>query len=206
MDQVAGAEYQTEERSIQNKLENIRKDNKNHIVVEGINNLSIDAVTDDKIQAEDIRNSNSGISSAKFKSNSIMSVKVVEDQSCVSSGYDLHTDMTNITPSNKALNKTSAKNSKRNKRNRQVKNKFSAMFIAITSVSLFCYMPVGVIILLEGVSPDFWDNLSSTEFIVVAWLYHTHIINSIINPIIYAFLDTEFYTGLKALFADCCKL
>ncbi|CAC5408941.1 unnamed protein product [Mytilus coruscus] len=206
-------EYQREDSNIQNtstEMENIRKDNKTQIVVVGIDNQSIHAVTDNTIQAEDSKNSNSDIVNAQFKSNSILIVKVVEEQSSgVSSGNELRTDMTNITPSNTSLKKTSAKMSKhnfRNKRNRQVKNKFSMMFIVITSVSLLCYIPVGVIVLLEGVFPYFWDNLSSTEFIVVAWLYHTHIINSIVNPLIYAFLDTEFYTRLKALFANCCKL
>lgn len=85
-------------------------------------------------------------------------------------------------------------------RNRKLRNKFSIMFIIITTVSLICYMPVGVIVVMEGVHPTFWDELSKDEFIIVTWLYHTYIINSIANPIIYAFLDREFKTALKSIF------
>ncbi|CAC5408940.1 unnamed protein product [Mytilus coruscus] len=205
-------EYQTKDSNNQDtctEIENITQDNKTQIFVVELDNHSIDAATDNSTQAnKDGKTRNSDTVNAQLKSNSILSVKVVEDQSSgVSSGYESHTDMTNITPNDTSLKETSTKKSKHNhqsKRNRQIKNKFSMMFIVITSVSLFCYIPVGVIVLLEGVFPDFWDNLSSTEFIVVAWLYHTYIINSIVNPIVYAFLDTEFYTGLKALFANCC--
>ncbi|VDI49021.1 Hypothetical predicted protein [Mytilus galloprovincialis] len=159
----------------------------------------------------DIRERNSDKINAELKTNSQtlpnsnLCLKVADEQSPnISSGSESHTDITNITPNETPMKKLS-NNDHRNKRNRQFKNKFSMMFIVITSVSLFCYIPVGVIVLLEGVFPDFWDKLSSTEFIVVAWLYHTYIINSISNPIVYAFLDTEFYTGLKAHFARFCK-
>ncbi|CAG2247743.1 unnamed protein product [Mytilus edulis] len=174
-----------------------------HIFIQDIDYQSIDIASANGITpGKDIRESSSDKTNAELKTNSNLCLKVAEDQpSDISSGSESRTAITNVTPNETPMKKLS-NNDHRNKRNRQFKNKFSMMFIVITSVSLFCYIPVGVIVLLEGVFPDFWDNLSSTEFIVVAWLYHTYIINSISNPIVYAFLDTEFYTGLKAHLQD----
>lgn len=95
------------------------------------------------------------------------------------------------------------KKTNRSKKRRRFKNKFTLMFILITAVSIVCYMPVGMVVLLEGIFPDFWERLSETVAATVLWLYHTYIINSIVNPIIYAFMDAEFSTALKALFEKC---
>ncbi|XP_052089663.1 5-hydroxytryptamine receptor 1A-like [Mytilus californianus] len=96
-------------------------------------------------------------------------------------------------------------NDKRNKRNKRFKTKFSLMFVVVTSVSIVCYLPVGAIVMLEGFIPEFWDSLTQMELIVVVWFYRSYIINSIANPIIYAFLDVEFYNGLQRLYQRCFK-
>ncbi|CAG2257287.1 unnamed protein product [Mytilus edulis] len=85
------------------------------------------------------------------------------------------------------------------KRKRRFKNKFTLMFIIITAVAVVCYIPVGMVVLLEGIFPDFWERLSETEAVIVLLLYHTYIINSILNPILYTFMDAEFSKALKQL-------
>ncbi|CAG2200124.1 unnamed protein product [Mytilus edulis] len=87
-----------------------------------------------------------------------------------------------------------------NQRTKRVKQNFSLMFIAITLVAIICYCPIGAVVLLEGIFPDFWENFTSTESHVILWFYRTFIINSIINPFLYACLDTEFYNACKRLF------
>ncbi|VDI55471.1 Hypothetical predicted protein [Mytilus galloprovincialis] len=89
------------------------------------------------------------------------------------------------------------------KRKRRFKNKFTLMFIIITAVAVVCYIPVGMVVLLEGIFPDFWERLSETEVVIVLLLYHTYIINSILNPILYTFMDAEFSKALKQLFEKC---
>ncbi|CAG2223209.1 CCKAR [Mytilus edulis] len=86
------------------------------------------------------------------------------------------------------------------KRNRRVKRNFSIMFIIITSVSLLCYFPVGSIVVLEGLNPTFWEGLHPTELAIVIPFYHLFIVNSIVNPFVYAFLDAEFKAALLRLF------
>ncbi|XP_063414988.1 thyrotropin-releasing hormone receptor-like [Mytilus trossulus] len=92
------------------------------------------------------------------------------------------------------------------KRKRRFKNKFTLMFVIITVVAVVCYIPVGMVVLLEGIYPDFWERLTKTESVIVLLLYHTYIINSILNPILYTFMDAEFSKALKHLFEKCkCK-
>lgn len=97
------------------------------------------------------------------------------------------------------------RNTHARRRNRKLKIKFSLMFMIVTTVSLVCYCPVGLIVVMEGFDPEFWDNLSRKSFLVILWLYHTYIINSCVNPVLYAFLDSEFNAALKSVFRRCCK-
>ena len=92
------------------------------------------------------------------------------------------------------------------KRNKRVKNKFTFMFMIITIVFSVSTSPVGVILTLEGILHDFWDNLTMTQLIVVLWLYHAYLINNLINPFIYGFLDPEFWQATKTLFNCVSKV
>ncbi|CAC5415002.1 unnamed protein product [Mytilus coruscus] len=60
-----------------------------------------------------------------------------------------------------------------NERNKRVKRNFSLMFIAITLVAIICYCPIGEGVLLEGIFPDLWENLTSTESHVILWFIET---------------------------------
>lgn len=86
------------------------------------------------------------------------------------------------------------------KRNNRVKRNITFMFIVITLASIISYCPLGVVTVMEGIIPDFRTNLTQTESHIVLWFHRTFIINSIINPFIYAFLDTEFNEAFKRLF------
>lgn len=81
---------------------------------------------------------------------------------------------------------------KRRKHNRRVSHKLTIMFLVITLVFLLCFVPKVIILLLEGMYEDFWEQLSILQRPVVMLLYHMFVINNIVNPIIYAFMDVKF--------------
>lgn len=91
-------------------------------------------------------------------------------------------------------------NDPRIKRNQQMKNKFTLMFMLITFVFLLCYSPVAIVLTLEGIYTDFWKNLSMSGFIAVLWICQIYVINNIVNPFIYAFLDSEFREAARQFF------
>lgn len=130
---------------------------------------------------------------------SIDSLQITCPMSDVSSD-SLSTTKTYSTTISKPLKK---KHRKR-KRSRRLMNKFSFMFMIVTTVFLICFIPVSTILTLEGFYPDFWEKLSSSQVNIVIWLYRTFIINNISNPLIYAFMDIEFRNAAKKLFKQCC--
>ncbi|XP_062614998.1 cholecystokinin receptor type A-like [Saccostrea cucullata] len=57
-----------------------------------------------------------------------------------------------------------------------------------------------ILLLLEARNPKFWEELSDSTRVGVLFVYRMYIINSIANPVIYAFLDKKFATEIKKLF------
>ncbi|XP_063443186.1 growth hormone secretagogue receptor type 1-like [Mytilus trossulus] len=102
----------------------------------------------------------------------------------------------------------SALSGKRRTRN-EITRKITIMFFIITTVFVLCYIPKVTILCLEGIYDGFWENLSSSLRPAVTFLYHIFIINNIVNPLIYAFMDIEFRDNavifLKRMFNSCMK-
>ncbi|CAG2206372.1 unnamed protein product [Mytilus edulis] len=102
----------------------------------------------------------------------------------------------------------SALSGKRRTRN-EITRKVTIMFCIITTVFVLCYIPKVTILCLEGIYDGFWENLSSSLRPAVTFLYHIFIINNIVNPLIYAFMDIEFRDNalilLKRMFNSCIK-
>lgn len=76
--------------------------------------------------------------------------------------------------------------------NRKVMYKFTLMFMMITIVFLVCYIPKVFLIVMEARNPKFWENFSDHQRAVVLFFYRGYIINNIVNPFIYAFMDLKF--------------
>ena len=76
--------------------------------------------------------------------------------------------------------------------NRKIMYKFTLMFMMITIVFLVCYIPKVFLIVMEAMNPKFWENLSDNQRAVVLFFYRGYIINNIVNPFIYAFMDLKF--------------
>lgn len=87
---------------------------------------------------------------------------------------------------------------KRRKRYKKMKTKFTLMFIVITSVFLVCITPQTVIVLLESLREDFWESLTMIQFIAMTWTTQLYLVNNIINPFVYAFMDAEFKVASRS--------
>ncbi|VDI73971.1 cholecystokinin A receptor [Mytilus galloprovincialis] len=92
----------------------------------------------------------------------------------------------------------------RRKRNRAMTHKMAIMFFVITLVFCISYLPKIIVIIMSGIYKDFVEKLSNPERSAVLFVYDMQIINNIVNPFIYAFMDTKFRTEattfLKRLF------
>ncbi|XP_052059620.1 cholecystokinin receptor-like [Mytilus californianus] len=81
---------------------------------------------------------------------------------------------------------------RRQKNNRRITHKLTIMFFVITLVFLFSYLPKVMLLLVEGLNIDFWEKVSNTERPGFMFIYDMFIINNIVNPFIYAFMDIKF--------------
>ncbi|XP_052104361.1 cholecystokinin receptor type A-like [Mytilus californianus] len=88
-------------------------------------------------------------------------------------------------------------------KNRSIMYKFSLMFMVITIVFLICYLPKVILMVMEGRNPKFWENFSSGQRAGVLFLYRFYIVNNVVNPFIYAFMDMKFRQEAKNLLT--CK-
>lgn len=84
--------------------------------------------------------------------------------------------------------------------NRRVMHKLTIMFMLITFVFLICYIPKVILLLIEGLDPNFWENFSDSERSAVLFIYRIFILNNVVNPFIYAFMDLEFRKEVKSMF------
>ncbi|CAC5385678.1 CCKAR [Mytilus coruscus] len=81
---------------------------------------------------------------------------------------------------------------RRRKDNRRITHKLTVMFFVITLVFIISYLPKVMLLLFEGLYKDFWEKVSDTERPGLMFLYQMFIINNIVNPFIYAFMDIKF--------------
>jgi len=84
--------------------------------------------------------------------------------------------------------------------NRKVMHKLTIMFMLITFVFLICFIPKVILLLNEGLNPNFWENFSDSELSAVLFIYRLYILNNVVNPYIYAFMDLEFRQEVKSVF------
>lgn len=93
---------------------------------------------------------------------------------------------------------------KRRKQNRRVVHKITLVFMLITVIFLICYIPKVIIMLLEARNARFWEEFSDLGRAGVLFLYRFFIINNIINPVIYAFMDKKFSKKVIILLCKMC--
>ncbi|CAG2248907.1 CCKAR [Mytilus edulis] len=88
---------------------------------------------------------------------------------------------------------------KRQRKDRDLTYKMAIMFFVITLVFFICYTPKLIMIILAGIYKDFVEKLSNSERSAVLFVYDMQIINNIVNPFIYAFMDIMFRKEAKTL-------
>ncbi|XP_048776826.1 olfactory receptor 5L1-like [Ostrea edulis] len=98
---------------------------------------------------------------------------------------------------------TSSSKRRKERNNQRIVHKFTLMFMLITIIFLMCYIPKVIIMLLEARNPKFWEGFSDSARAGVLFVYRMYIINNIINPIIYAFLDEQFAKEINTLIKVC---
>jgi flagellar biosynthesis protein FlhB len=69
-------------------------------------------------------------------------------------------------------------------KNRQLTNKITLMFLLITIVFLLSYVPKVILLIIEGISPYFWEQLSNTQRPGIIFLYQMFIMISVL-PVLY---------------------
>lgn len=89
-------------------------------------------------------------------------------------------------------------------KNRQLTNKITMMFLVITIMFLMSYVPKVILLIIEGISPYFWEQLSNTQRPGIIFLYHLFIFNNIVNPFVYAFMDLKFRNNSKLFLQRIC--
>ncbi|XP_071179363.1 cholecystokinin receptor-like [Mytilus edulis] len=96
---------------------------------------------------------------------------------------------------------------RRQKTNRRITHNITIMFLIITLIFLLCYISKVIVLIIEGLNKDFWEEMSTAKRSGVLFVSDMFIINNIVNPFIYAFMDTKFRneskTLLKRLFMFC---
>lgn len=78
------------------------------------------------------------------------------------------------------------------KKNQSAISKITVIFIIITMVFLICSIPKLTIVLLETITPSFWENYTDVERVALMFVHQGYILNNIANPFIYTFLDKTF--------------
>jgi phosphatidylglycerophosphate synthase len=118
----------------------------------------------------------------------------------------IHTEPEEQRPTGNANTKTfpSPCSKKRKKAHRRIANKLTLMFFIITLLFMVSFLPKVILLNIEGIYQDFWENLSDVQRLLFTFFYQMYIINNIANPFIYAFMDSQFRDDTKAMFKRLC--
>ena len=76
----------------------------------------------------------------------------------------------------------------------------TVLFMIITGVFIVCFIPKLTMMLWESRKTDFWLTLTPSELGGYRFLYTFFVINNIVNPFVYGFLDKKFQAEFKKLF------
>ncbi|XP_060064697.1 gastrin/cholecystokinin type B receptor-like [Ylistrum balloti] len=82
--------------------------------------------------------------------------------------------------------------------------RLALIFMLITVVFIVCYVPKVGMMIYESQHENFWIELSPSELSGFRFIYTAFIINNIVNPIIYGFLDRQFRKEVISL-CRCVK-
>ena len=79
----------------------------------------------------------------------------------------------------------------------------------ITIIFIMCYISKLIILIFEGLKGTLWDNMSDSSLNGLMFGNQFFILNNVINPYVYAFMDVQFRSALKQtvrhIFNKRCK-
>lgn len=70
---------------------------------------------------------------------------------------------------------------------------------------MISFLPKVILLNIEGINQDFWESLSDAQRLLFAFFYQMYIVNNIVNPLLYAFMDSQFRDDTKAMFKRVCS-
>ncbi|CAG2211122.1 CCKAR [Mytilus edulis] len=79
------------------------------------------------------------------------------------------------------------------------KHRFSVMFFLITVLYCISYLPRIALMIIESAKANFWDNLTDVDYVIALCVYRGHLLNTVVNPVIYLMFDTDFRSSCKQL-------
>ncbi|CAC5413091.1 unnamed protein product [Mytilus coruscus] len=113
-----------------------------------------------------------------------------------------HSISTQDTEMQSVNNITNKQPNKLRKTNRRIISQVTKIFMIISFIFIICYLPKIIIIILETVSSNFWENASDVGRMVLMFVHQGYILNNIANPFIYTFFDEKFKTEIKHIFCQ----
>ena len=78
-------------------------------------------------------------------------------------------------------------------------HRVTLIFMIIAGFFVICFIPKLAILIWESVRPDFWLTLSPSELAGYRFVSRFYIVNNVINPFVYGFLDKKFRTECKKM-------
>lgn len=78
-------------------------------------------------------------------------------------------------------------------------HRVTGIFMIIAGVFVVCFIPKLAMLIWESRKTDFWLTLTPSELGGYRFLYTFYIVNNIINPYLYGFLDKKFQTECKKM-------
>lgn len=91
------------------------------------------------------------------------------------------------------------------RRNKVVTSKLTLMFMIVTLSFVVCSIPKVTLMFFEILVPNFWEKFSDKERMLLMFVHEGYILNFIINPFVYAFLDKSFRKHLPNIYMLCSK-
>lgn len=79
-------------------------------------------------------------------------------------------------------------------------NRYTVLFISITIVFFVTYTPRAILLLLETIYEDFWMKFHGNLLQLLIFLNRFHIVNSVVNPLLYGVFDEKFKSEFLKIF------
>ncbi|XP_069116331.1 QRFP-like peptide receptor [Argopecten irradians] len=81
--------------------------------------------------------------------------------------------------------------------------RLTVIFILITSIYIITYGLKAWLMIMQTLNHNFWSTVPSHQLVFYRFLHSFYIFNNIVNPIVYAVIDSRFRMDCKKRFTKC---